>query len=269
MELRLLEYFLITAREQSMNRAAQVIHISQPSLSRQIAQLEKELGVTLFVRSSHGIQLEGTIGIGCGELKAMKEVARMMKDFQKAHPRVKFNVFTGSADDVSERLQRGLLDMAVLLKPVDLTKYAYIQLKSAEQCGVLMKTDDPLARKTDIEAADLLHRELIVPSRPEVLNDLEHWFGRYYPQMQIRCTDNLAVNNAYLVQEGVGICIMVNSITELLDPSLFVFRPLKPALCQGCVLVWPKDLPLSLAGRKMIAQLKEQYRMQDQIEEAS
>lgn len=301
MELRLLEYFLITAREQSMNRAAQVIHISQPSLSRQIAQLEKELGVTLFVRSNHGIclseegillerrarqildlvdktqeelqdsesQLEGTIGIGCGELKAMKEVARMMRDFQKVHPRVKFHVFTGSADDVSERLQRGLLDMAVLLKPVDLTKYAYIQLKSEEQCGVLMKTDDPLARKTGIEAADLLYRELIVPSRPEVLNDLEHWFGRYYPQMQIRCTDNLAVNNAYLVQEGVGICIMVNSITELLDPSLFVFRPLKPALCQGCVLAWPKDLPLSLAGRKMIAQLKEQYSMQDQIEEAS
>lgn len=290
MELRLLEYFLITAREQSMNKAAQVIHISQPSLSRQIAQLEKELGVTLFERSSHGIalseegillekrarqildlvnktqeelqdnesQMEGTIGIGAGEVNAMKEVAQMMHAFHKAHPLVKFEIFTGNADDVSERLQRGLLDMAVLLEPVDLSHYAYIQLQEKEQWGVLMKADDPLSEKDAIETKDLLERELIIPSRPEVQSHLEHWFGKYYQQLHICYSDNLAGNNAYLVQQGLGVCVMVNGLSQLLDPSRFAFRPLKPALCHGCVLAWRRDLPLSLPARKMIEELKAQ-----------
>lgn len=289
MELRLLEYFLITAREQSMNRAAQVIHISQPSLSRQIAQLEKELGVTLFVRSSHGIclseegillerrarqildlvdktqeelqenesQMEGTIGIGCGEVNAMREVARIMKAFHQAHPLVKFEIFTGNADDVSERLQRGLLDLAVLLQPVDLARYAYVSLQEDEQWGVLMRTDDPLAMKTEVTAKDLLDKELIIPSRMEVRSHLEHWFGRYYQQLKACYSDNLAGNNAYMVQEGLGVCVMVKGICQMLDPEVFAFRPLTPAQHHGCVLAWRKDQPLSRPAQKMIAMMKE------------
>lgn len=289
MELRLLEYFLITAREQSMNRAAQVIHISQPSLSRQIVQLEKELGVTLFVRSNHGIslsdegillekrarqildlvdktqeelqdnesQMEGTIGIGCGEVNAMQEVSGLMHAFHQSHPLVKFEIFTGNADDVKERLEHGLLDLAVLLQPVDLSRYAYIQLREEEKWGVLMKADDPLHTKDAIQAKDLLNRELIIPSRPQVQSHLEHWFGRYYRQLKICYSDNLAGNNAYMVEAGLGVCVMVNGLCSLLDPGRFAFRPLQPALQHRCVLAWRKDLPLSLPAKKMIEQMKD------------
>ena len=186
MELRILKYFLMVAREESITRAANLLHVTQPTLSRQLMQLEDELGVKLFYRTSHRIMLTdegmllkrraqeilelterterevsrregslmGEIAIGCGETRNMAAVAEVMAAFRQKYPLVRFNVYTAIADDVKERIENGLLDIGLLVEPVDISKYEFIRLPQKEEWGVLVRADSPLAAKTAVRPQD-------------------------------------------------------------------------------------------------------------------
>ncbi len=209
MEIRVLRYFLTVVREEGINRAAEALHIEQPTLSRQLFQLEREVGVKLFNRGAKKItltnegillrrraeeilalvdrteqelieqdeQVEGRVVIGGGELAAMQELPKIISSFREKYPLVTFDIFTGNADVVKEQMEKGLIDIGVLLEPIDIEKFDFIRLKGKEQWGVLMRPDDPLAEKEVITAKDLENTSLIIPRRKNVQNELTNWLG--------------------------------------------------------------------------------------------
>ena len=209
MEIRVLRYFLTVVREEGINRAAEALHIEQPTLSRQLFQLEREVGVKLFNRGAKKItltnegillrrraeeilalvdrteqelieqdeQVEGRVVIGGGELAAMQELPKIISSFREKYPLVTFDIFTGNADVVKEQMEKGLIDFGVLLEPIDIEKFDFIRLKGKEQWGVLMRPDDPLAEKEVITAKDLENTSLIIPRRKNVQNELTNWLG--------------------------------------------------------------------------------------------
>ena len=287
MDSRLLEYFLITAREESISKAAEIIHISQPSLSRQIAEMENELHVRLFQRTSKGLalteegillrkrakesveivektqeelqesdhELEGKIVIGCGELNVMHEVADMIHKFQQKHPRVTFRIITANSNEIMDDMDKGLIDLGILLQPVNLTRYEYYSLKTVENWAAAMRADDPLCRKQTVCPEDLVERNLIFPGRAETTTELAHWFGPLYDSLHITITDNLAANNVVLIEKGMEIALGVEGPYLNLDPAKFQIRRLEPALQYKCVLAWKRGLPASRAARKMIEEI--------------
>ena len=290
MELRNLKSFLLVAHEENITRAANLLHITQPSLSRQIMQLEDELGVKLFHRSGHRIVLteqgrllkrraqeiaalaakterelsqsdetvSGEISIGCGETQNLETLARLMADFQSEHPDVTFDIYTAVADDVKERMESGILDMGLLLEPADISSYHFLRMPKTERWCALMRSDSPLAEKTAIQAADLAGQKLILTKRKSVKNELENWLGGYYDQIRIVGTTNLSYHNrAILVKNGLGIATcheFQNADAEL------CLRPLMPEFSNGSVLIWKKAQTFSLAVEKFIAFSRERLR---------
>lgn len=279
MELRVLKYFLVVAREENITRAAKMLHITQPTLSRQLRQLEEELGVELFRRSKHSIILtpagmllrrraqefadlemkteremqsrdeaiSGVISIGIGETVSIAELAEGMKTFRQLHPDVTFEIYTAIADDVKERMENGLLDFGILLEPVDISKYNFIRMAREDRWVALMRKDSPLAAKDRVTAADLVHQPLIIPKRKSVQNLLEHWFGEMYQVLNVPVVLNLSVfNKATLVHEGLGIALGIalgmdpGFAGESIDEEL-CHRPLWPPIYNGCVLAWKKN----------------------------
>lgn len=207
MELRTLQYFLTVAREENITRASEVLHITQPTLSRQIKQLEQELGTELFVRGRNfalteaGMLLRrraeevvdmmykieseietagevgGVISIGSGALKSSQFLPEVMSAFQKLHPKVSFEIYSNSSQYIKERLDRGLLDFGILLEPVDIEEYEYLRLPGRERWGLFMRADNPLAQKSSISRSDLLGVPLITPSRLYVQKEISNWLG--------------------------------------------------------------------------------------------
>ncbi len=187
MELRVLKYFLMTAREENITKAAKKLHITQPTLSRQLMQLEEELGTKLFERSNHNIyltedgmllrkraqdivelsdraknellnknkELTGRIIFGCGETMCVRQLSQTMAEFQKRNPEIKYEIYTAIADEIKERLDKGLIDIGLLTEPVDIAQYNFIRLEQKEQWGVLVREDSPLADKASVRAKDL------------------------------------------------------------------------------------------------------------------
>ena len=210
MDLRVLRYFLTVAKEQSFTKAAKQLHITQPTLSRQLAALEAELGVTLFDRGGHGITLtnegillkrralemvdledkiasefkgsdgivEGTITVGCGEFMAVEIFARICKIYKEKYPMVRFAVHTGTADTVFEMMNRGLVDIGLFLEPVNTEGLDYIRIQGSDHWIVGIKPDDPLAEKEYITKEDLIDLPLILPERLTVQSELANWFGK-------------------------------------------------------------------------------------------
>ena len=278
MELRVLNYFLAIAREENITKAAQMLHITQPTLSRQIMQLEEELGVKLFSRSSHRIvltedgqllkrraqelisladktkreflqkdsELTGEITIGSGEFQSTREFAKMMAAFRKKHPLVQYRIYSGNADNIKDYIERGLLDLGVMGGSVDIRKYEFVSMPVKEQWGILVRTDSPLAQKEGIQPEDLLGIPLVMASR-DFRSELGEWFGELYAQVNIAATGNLLYNDAMLVESGCGavICIKLNCSYENLK-----FIPLYPAVESRTALVWKKDqiFPPATAG---------------------
>ena len=231
MEIRVLRYFLAVAREEGINRAAEVLHITQPTLSRQLSQLEDEVGVKLFHRGSKKITLtnegillrrraeeilslvdrterelmeqdelvEGRIVIGGGELAAMQVLPEIIESFREKYPLVTFDIFTGNADLVKEQMEKGLIDIGVLLEPIDIEKFEFIRLQGKERWVVLMRPDDALAGKEFVCAKDLENKPLILPRRTNVKNELSNWFGDSFQEQQVLFTSNLTTNSALMV----------------------------------------------------------------------
>ena len=287
MELRVLRYFLVVAREENITKAANLLHITQPTLSRQLMQLEEELGVKLFTRSRHSIILTedgnllrrraqeivdlaekaerelmheeeavaGEIAIGCGETKNMAPLSRMIAAFQKLYPNVQFYIYTANADDVRERIENGILDFGLMLEPVDISKYNFITMPIRERWAVLMRNDSPLAAKEYIEPKDLVGVPLMTTKRKSAINEIENWFGDYYKDLWIVSTCNLSYNNrAIMVENNVGVGLVHEF--DINNDSLCL-RPLKPELVNGSVLVWEKDQAFSVAATKFIDFIKD------------
>ena len=285
MELRILNYFLIVAREENITKAAQLLHVTQPTLSRQLMQLEEELGVKLFHRGKHSISLTengmllrrraqelvslsektklelrhkaempgGEIAIGCGETKSMSLLSSSMGSFRERYPLVQFSIYSAIADDIKERIEKGLLDMGLLVEPVDISKYEFIRLPLKERWGVLVREDSPLARKASVSPEDLLDIPLIMSRREPVKNQLASWFGTVFDQLEIAATYNLIVNAAFMVEQGLGaaLCFDLGAVFENLR-----FVPLWPRMETGSVLVWKKNQALSSAQAQFIRHIR-------------
>ena len=270
MELRILKYFLTVAREENITRAANLLHVTQPTLSRQLMQLEDELGVKLFCRSKHRITLTdeglllkrraqeitelaerttrevsrsrenlmGEIAIGCAEASSISLLAGLMNYFRQKYPLVQFSLYSATADDIKERMEAGLLDMGLLMEPVDIGKYDFIRMPWKEKWGVLVRKDSPLGQKPSVFPEDLLRVPLLIPRREVVRHELSAWFGETYDRLEIAATYNLILNAAALVRQnaGVALCFDLGSFYEEL-----IFVPFASAVETGAVVVWKKN----------------------------
>ena len=265
METRVLRYFLAVAREENISRAAEVLHITQPTLSRQLSQMEEELGVILFERGTRRIRLtdagvllrrraEEIIGLID---KTEKELAELIETFSQKYPNVTFDLVTGTADVLKEQMDRGLMDVALLLEPVDVGKYEFVRLKEGERQQVLMRPDDPLAQKEVVHPEDLKDLPLILPRRQDVQNEITNWFGAYYQKLNIRFTCNMPTNGAKMVRKGLGYLITVQGVSELWKEEEIVGRFLDPPIICRSVFTWKREQPFSLAATKFIDHIRE------------
>lgn len=288
MEIRILRYFLTVAREGGISRAAEILHITQPTLSRQLSQLEEEVGVKLFHRGARRITLtnegmllrrraeeilalvnrterelieqeelvEGRIVIGCGELAAMQVLPEVIEVFHKKYPLVSYDIFTANADLVKEQMDKGLIDIGVLLEPIDIEKFDFIRLAGKERWVVLMQPDDPLAEKDAISAKDLENLPLILPRRTNVQNELSNWLGDSSQNEKVLFTSNLSTNGAIMVQRGLAYAIVIEGSVPFWDQEQITYRPLYPELTANSVLAWKKQQPFTLAAGRFIEHLK-------------
>ncbi len=288
MEIRVLKYFLTVAREGGINRAAEVLHITQPTLSRQLAELEKEVGVTLLQRgarksilTNEGIllrrraeeilalvdkteqelveqeeQIEGRITIGGGELASMEIVPRLIAGFHKKYPLVTYDIYTANADLVAEQMEKGLVDIGVLLEPVNMEKFSFIRLEQKERWVAVMKPTDPLAKKKSIKVSDLVGQNLILPRRVNVKNELASWFGSSYKKLHILFTSNFSTNASIMVKNGLGRAILIDGSLPFVDKKQIITRPLAPSLTATSVIAWKREQPFSPATTKFIEHIK-------------
>ena len=286
MELRVLKYFLMVAREENITKAASLLHITQPTLSRQLIQLEKELEVTLFHRSNHNIiltedgmllkrraqelislsektvqelshkeqALSGEIAIGCGETKSMLFLAEQIRTFQQIYPLVQFHIHSAIADEIKERIEKGTLDAGLLTEPVDIGKYEFFRMPQKERWGILIRKDAELARKETVCPKDLIGMPLLMVKRELVKNELASWFGDYYEKMQVAATYNLIVNAAAMVKTGIGAALCFDFGMQFYDDLCFV--PLTPRLETGSVLVWKKNQKMGAAVKQFINHIR-------------
>ena len=288
MEIRVLRYFLTVVQEGGINRAANVLHITQPTLSRQLSQLEEEIGIKLFHRGTRKITLtnegillrrraeeilalvdrtekelieqeelvEGRIVIGCGELAAMQIFSEIIESFHKKYPLVSYDIFTANADLVKEQMEKGLIDIGVLLEPIDMEKFDFIRLTGKERWVVLMRPDDPLAEKESVSAKDLENLPLILPRRTNVQNELLNWIGESFQSSKVLFTSNLSTNGALMVQKGLAYSIAIEGSLPFWDKEKIAYRPLYPELTANSVLTWKKQQPFTLATDKFIKHIK-------------
>ena len=271
MELRVLKYFLVVAREENITRAAKQLHVTQPTLSRQLGQLEEELDVQLFRRSKHSIILtsdglllrrraqelvelankterelqhqeeviSGEISIGCSETKNISCLASAMAGFRRLYPDVTFEIYTAIADDVKERMENGSLDFGILLEPVDISKYNFLRMPDTDTWSVLMRKDHPLAQKKTIRAEDLEGYPVIMAKRESVRNQIEHWAGPSLKKIRQAAVVNLSFyNKEALVEQGVGLSIGFSFPQA--NPHLCQ-RLMEPLLENGCFMAWKKN----------------------------
>ena len=285
MELRVLRYFLAVAREENITKAAALLHVTQPTLSRQLMQLEEELGAKLFRRKQYRmvltddgmrlrrraqeiveladkVELEfshrdeavaGEIAIGCGETQSMTFLSQHIYAFRQQYPQVQFCIYSANADDVKERIEKGLLDMGLLTEPVDIGRYAFLRMPHKDRWGILVPKSSPLAKKDAVSPKDLLGIPLILSGREQVRSELANWFGEDRDHMEIAVTYNLILNAANMVKNGVGValCFYLENISDALQ-----FIPLSPQLETGTVLAWKKDQSFSPAAERFLQLIK-------------
>lgn len=282
MELRVLQYFLTVVREENISRAAEVLHVTQPTLSRQMKELEEELHTTLFIRGKRltltdsGVmfrrraeevvmlmqkidsefqqqeEISGVISVGSGGLMAAKLLPELIAHFRERYPFVSFEIITGNADNIKERLEHGLLDFGFLLEPVDIEKFDYIRLPTKEIWGVLLPASHPLANETAITRKQLKTLPLVSTSRNALKSEIEEWLRYPVTELDIVATHNLINNVAPLAEHGIAGVLTIEGAIDLYDPARFAFRPLTPELSMTSVLAWKKLSPYSGAAGKFL-----------------
>lgn len=290
MEIRVLRYFLTIAREENMTRAAERLHISQPSLSKEIRKLEDELGHTLFVRTNKNMHLTdegmllrkraedilfmvdktaeefsqlnniigGEIRIGCAESYLIKYLARSIRSFKEQYPDFIFHIFSGDTDPVTERLDRGLLDLAVIVEPPNLSKYNYLTIPESDKWGVVMRRDSPLAKKSEITFEDLYGLPLFC-SEQSIKADFPRWCGDDMDKLNFAGTFNLAYNGSVFVKEGLGYLLTFEHLINTSEESGLSFRPITPELKTDMYIIWKKYQVFSPIVDLFVRRLREEY----------
>lgn len=276
MELRVLGYFLAIAREENFTKAAARLHITQPTLSRKIAALEEELGVKLFLRSNHNIllteegmmlkrrageilslaektkkdfmhrekELVGTISIGGGEFLSTKLLTDCIAAFSKKHPAVEYEFLSGNASNISDYIERGLVDIGLMNRPVDIRKYDFVSMPVEEQWGVLVRPDHALAQKDSIKPEDLAGCSLIGPMEISRSTMVGRWLGDVRDSVNLMARGNLLYNEAMMAESGLGVVVGIK-LNYSFDNLKFI--PLSPPLSSTTALAWKKDRVFSAA----------------------
>lgn len=288
MELRLLQYFLAVAREESITKAAAVLHVTQPTLSRQMMELEAALGTALFLRTNRktvltedGLRLRqraeeivelvskteaeffagnerisGDVYIGGGETDAMRLIAKTAHRLQERYPELYYHLYSGNALDVMEKLDKGLLDFGVLIEPVDKGKYAYLELPATDTWGVLMREDSPYADLPGITAETLREMPLIYSRQALANGDFTDWLGQELSQLRLIASYNLIYNASLMVAEGLGYALCLDKLVNV-ETSGLCFRPLQPKKETKLVLVWKKSQIFSRPAEAFLNALRE------------
>ena len=287
MELRVLQYFLAVAKEQNISAAAQSLHLTQPTLSRQLKELEEQLGKQLMIRGNRKITLteegillrkraeeildlvgrtekevmqagdiiSGDIYIGTGETDGMRQIAKTANILQQSYPNIHFHIVSGDAMDVCERLDKGLLDFGILLGDIDKVKYNYIELPMKDTWGVLMCCNSPLAKKKYISPEDLWDKPLILSRQVDNKSGLYRWLKKEPTELYTVATYNLIYNASLMVDEGMGYAFALDKLINTTGSTL-CFRPLKPQLKLGMYLVWKKYQTFSKAAELFLENLQ-------------
>ena len=291
MEIRTLRYFLETAREGNMTRAAERLFVSQPTMSKQLKELESELGTKLFIRSNYSIKLteagmllkkraedilslvdkteaefksldelnSGDIYIGAPESESMMLFADAVSSFQKDHPGMRCNIYSGNMEDVCDRLDKGLLDFAIVMSSVDISKYNYIEMPTRDSWVLLMRKDDPLAADDSLTVADLKGLPLIC-SRQWIDQELPKWFDIQPDDLNIAATYNLAFNGAVLSKAGVGYTITLNKLIDTGESSGLTSRPISDVPETSMYVIWRKSHSFTPIAQHLINELSDRCR---------
>ena len=287
MEFRVLTYFLAVAREENISRAAEALCITQPTLSRQLAELEDELGIKLLERGKRktvltdagrllrqraeeitaltertqqefqqiGNVIAGDIYIGSGETPALQPLAKLAKELQADYPQIHYHLFSGKADDVIERLEKGLLDFGILVEPSNIKQYHSLELPNPDCWGLLMRKDAPLSQKATIQNQDVWDIPLMISQQSLATHELYHWLQKEPENLNIVATYNLLYNASLMVKEGLGYALCLDQLVYTGPDSPFCFRPLEPQLSAHVYLIWKQQHRLSKAAQLFRGQL--------------
>jgi DNA-binding transcriptional LysR family regulator len=289
-ELRVLRYFLAVAREESISGAAKSLHVTQPTLSKQLMDFEVELGAKLFIRGNKKITLteegmflrkraqeiidlvgktesefnksnefvSGEVFIGGGETDVMRLIAKAIRKLQADYPDIHFHIFSGNAEDVTERLDKGLLDFGVLVGNVDIKKYDYLRLPATDTWGLLMRKDSLLAAHSSIKPEALKNIPLLCSRQALINNELSGWLGDDFGKLNVVSTYNLIYNAALMVDEGVGYALCLDKLVNTTNNSHLCFRPLEPKIEAHLDIVWKKYQVFSKAAEFFLLRLKDE-----------
>ena len=291
MEIRVLKYFLAVAQEESISKAAEVLNITQPTLSRQLMDLENELKTKLLVRGKRNKKvtltddgkllkaraqeivelankteseflfdeknLTGDIYIGGGETEAMRIIARTVKKLSEIYPNIKYHLYSGNGEDVREKLDKGLLDFGLFIEPIDKKEYGFIQLNEKDTWGLLMRKDSSLSCKKYIEPNDMRNIPIFTSRQYLVKNLISGWLGFDFEKLNIIGSYNLLFNASIMVEEGLGYALCIDRLINLTGNSKLCFKPLKPSLEAGILIAWKKNQPISKCAKIFLQKLSE------------
>ena len=287
MELRTLRYFLAAAQEENITRAADILHVTQPTLSRQIMDLERELGVTLMIRGKNGLKLtedgvffrqrvqeiveladrlekdfaerqddiSGMVVIGASEAVGGQTLAKLIKEFSEKYPAVQFMLYNETVDNIKDRLDKGLVDIGLLLEPIDVTKYDYVRLSQQDTWGLLVRDDHPLTQKASLAADDVAPYPLILPLRDNIRAEILNWLGRDEKELRLPLFYTLLSNAALMVAEGLGCAFCMDGALAIRSDPRLRFIPLEPRRMTHSVLVWKKNNLFSPATSLFIQEI--------------
>ena len=289
MELRVLKYFLTVATEGNITRAADILHVTQPTLSRQLKELEDELGTALLIRGKRSVTLTdegflfrqqaetiveladklehtftdkkdiicGTVRIGATEAVGGRTLAVCMKEFREKYPGVQFELYNGMADNIKEMIEHGLLDLGLVMEPIDTAKFEYVRMPQKETWGILVRRDHQLAKKETVTAEDIKQYPLIMPGRENAKEQILHWMQCEERHLDIPAYYNILSNAALLVEAGMGCAVCLDGALSIhADPEL-CFRQIHPAHVTRSVILWKKNHLFSQAASLFVQTIQE------------
>ncbi|MCR5073292.1 MAG: LysR family transcriptional regulator [Clostridiales bacterium] len=290
MEIRTLRYFLAVAREENMSRAAELLHVTQPTLSKALKSLEDELGKKLFTRHSFSISLTeegvllrnraedlvsmadkieqefvsldditgGDIYFGLAESYQIRFLAREIRAFKKNCPGLSYHITSGDTEQVTEKLDKGLLDFAVICEPPDERKYHFIPFPEADYFGAVFPAGSPLSGKDSVTAEDLTGLPLFC-SEQSWENDIRPWAGDRFPHLHLEGSFRLAYNGSMFARENLGILLTLNDLIDTSPESGLVFRPLSPRLDMKMYLIWNKYQSFTPLAERFLKQVRASF----------